>query len=423
MSTGTGGEGTGGSGGTGGGAPSALPRSYGYESFVFPEPADDAPCTGAQNATAAIAHVYFAQTHVMEPSWPLFFLVGKRPALIKVDVTGSGAAPEIRVEGWLGDVSLGVKCLKGPAELPASVSAAEQRRDDSFTATLPKAWLQAGLRIKVTAGGAERSFSDKELKVGPAPELNLAIVDMDVLNYNDGQPANEAPAAFLRNLATEMPAAELRLGRFPARLALPRLALGVPGSTTPVVLEKRLCKDNDPSPATCTPKMSGIGDMDVSAAALRFIEALQGATGDYSFSFMFGNTGSLNPGGWGGGKRFVGADFTDVMIHEFGHAQSLPHWGQGWYKPADPVAQGYSYPYGGVKDDGGGRGDTWSYDQVDSAFISPICQDPGNANVFGQERGDAMFRSMACLEYKNGIPGPWDGFSDFSALAIFRNMA
>jgi hypothetical protein len=61
----------------------------------------------------------------MDPSWPLFFLVGKRPALIKVDVTGSGSAPDVRVEGWLGNVSLGVNCLKGPAELPAVVSAAE----------------------------------------------------------------------------------------------------------------------------------------------------------------------------------------------------------------------------------------------------------------------------------------------------------
>ncbi|APR79048.1 Hypothetical protein A7982_04395 [Minicystis rosea] len=402
---------------------SALPASYGYEGFEFPEPADDAPCTGAKNDSAAIAHVYFAQTHVMEPSWPLFFLVAKRPALIKVDVTGSGAAPEVKVEGWLGDVSLGVKCLKGPANLPASVSAAVQSRDDSFTATLPKAWLQAGLRIKVTAGGTEKEFSDKELAVGPAPELNLAILNMDVLNYNDGHADIPEPADFLRNLASEIPAAVVRVGHFPARIKLPRFVVGGNAGTTPTVLEQRLCSDNDPNPATCTPKADGMDDMVVNAAALRLVGALHDATGDFAFSFYFGNTESLFPGGWGGNKTFVSGDFYGVTIHEFGHALSLPHWGEGWYKPADPVAQGYSYPYGGEKDDGGGRGDTWSYDQVASAFVSPICQDPDNADVFGKERGDAMFRSMSCVEYKNGAPGPWDGFSDFSALAIFRNMA
>ncbi|MFT3776440.1 MAG: M66 family metalloprotease [Minicystis sp.] len=423
---GTGAGGSGGKGGAGGkGSPeeSALPASYGYKTFEFPEPADDAPCTGAKNDSAAIAHVYFAQTHVMEPSWPLFFLVAKRPALIKVDVTGSGAAPEVKVEGWLGDVPLGVKCLKGPANLPMSVSAAEQRRDDSFTATLPKAWLQPGLRIKVTAGGAERAFSDQELAVGPAPEFNLAILDMDVLNYNEGHPDVPEPADFLRNLASEIPAAELRVGHFPARIRLPRLVVGGDAGTTPTVLEKRLCSDGDPNPATCTPKVAGMDDLTVSAATLRLVDALHDATGDFAFSFYFGNTERLAPGGWGGNKTFVSFDFTDVTIHELGHALSLPHWGEGWYKPADPVAQGYSYPYGGVKDDGGGRGDTWSYDQVISAFVSPICQDPSNKDVFEQERGDAMYRSMSCLEYKNGAAGPWDGFSDFSALAIFRDMA
>jgi hypothetical protein len=395
-----------------------LPDSYHYEEYVFPEPNDDVACSGAVNSSAKIERVYFAQTHVMEPSWPLFFLIGDRPAMIKVDVVGKGNAPEVKVSAWDESAFLGELCLRGPEMLPTLVSGAQQDRDSSFTATLPRAWLRPGLRVEVRADTAVHSFSAQEIPVGPAPELNLAMVRLDVLNYNEGTADLPVPASFLPNFAGAVAASKIRLGTFPARLELPRLVVGGP-APEPIVLNKRLCEGGeDPSAGKCE-KHDEIGGMDVAAASLRFVQALMRATGDYSFAFYYGNTGQLNPGGWGGDKCFVGADFGDIFIHEMGHALSLPHWGEGAYQPDDPVTDDYRYPYGGEKLDGGGRGDIWNYAQDSAQFSSPLCEDP-ELDFFGKERSDAMFRSMHCYEFRDGIKGPWDGYSAFSSLAIFR---
>jgi hypothetical protein len=406
---------------------SGLPPSYHYELYRFPEPNDDVACTETGNDTAAIEHVFFGQTHVMEPSWPLFFLVADRPALLEVIVTGQGTSPAVRVEGWLGTKSLGSLCLAGPMQLPATVSTQEHRWDDRFVLHLPKAWMQPGLRLEVTAGKAKKTLSPEELKLQSAPELNLFMVPIDVLNYNDGKSDIPVPANFLPDFASAVPASKTRFGNFPARLTLPSMVVSGSGpngqGVPPLVLEKRLCNQNEtPASAPCTDTKEVEGG-DVNAAALRFISAILRATGDYAYSYIYGNTENFFPGGWGGGKTFVGADFTDVFIHEMGHALSLPHWGQGAFQNTMPNENEYQYPYGGIKNDGGGRGDTWNYYQNTSEFVSPICNDPKQTEVFGKERSDAMFRSSKCDEWRTDGRGPWDGFSDFSSYAIHRFMA
>ena len=400
--------------------PTGLPGSYGYESYPFAVPDDDAECTGATNDSAQIQRVYFAQNHLMEPGWPLWLLLGDRPALVKVDVTGAGSAPDVVVIATADGEQIGRLCLTGPASLPADVPANDHRRDNSFTATLPASWIRPGLAVRVQAGIATRDYTAEQLAVGAAPEINLAMLVMDVLNYNDGKPDVLPDADFLPNLASALPAARVRLGTFPERIALPQLVVGGNRSDgRPEVMDKRLCRNSDPDPSTCQ-TLEGVGEGDLNAAALRTVAAILRATGDYPFTFYYGNTGHLFPGGWGGNKSFVSADFAGVTLHEMGHSLSLPHWGQGWYKPDDPEAAGFSYPYGGLKDDGGGRGDTWVFDHDTGAFVSPVCEDEGQTEVFGQERSDAMFRSSWCIQYRDGEPGPWDGFSDFSALAMYR---
>ncbi|MBL4689460.1 MAG: hypothetical protein JKY37_33025 [Nannocystaceae bacterium] len=404
---------------------SLLPCSYEYELYAFPEPEDDAPCSGSQNVTAQIDSVTFAQTHPMPPEWPLFFLIGDRPALLEVDVTGDGAAPEVSVSGWVGDEALGVLCLPGPASLPATAAEGHDR-EDRFTLTLPASWLHPGLRLEVRAGAAQQDYSAQQLAVSEAPEINLAMVRMDVLNYNDGQRDKEPPASFLADIAGAIPGSKIRFGFFPERIVMPRLAVGGPSrdgeGAPPIVLDTRLCRgDETPDTAPCT-EHDDIDDGYVNAVALRMIDALIRATGDYAFSFFYGNTEHLFPGGWGGGKSFVSADFDDVTIHEFGHAISLPHWG-GAYNPTEPVdPSSYRYPYGGEGDDGGGRGDLWNYYQHIDEHTSPICELEQNAN-FGLERSDAMQRSNHCVEMRSTGPGPWDGFSDFSSIAMFRYLS
>ncbi|MCP5068923.1 MAG: hypothetical protein GY946_20365 [bacterium] len=96
---------------------------------------------------------------------------------------------------------------------------------------------------------------------------------------------------------------------------------------------------------------------------------------------------------------------------------SLPHWGNAY--GVQPNENGYLYPYGGEGDYGGGHGERWNYYQDVQEFVSPICEIPEH-QYFGTERSDAMQRDRKCWEWRGTEEGPWDGFSDFSALAIYR---
>jgi Peptidase M66 len=398
-----------------------LPPSYQAREYAVPEPKDGATCSGAANDSAVLEHVAFAQTHVLEPEWPFFFLVAQRPALLEVAVTGSGAAPEVRAEAFRDGASLGAVCLAGPTSLPSSVTWAEHEASDRYRATLPAAWLEKGLSVTLTAGAATKTFSAEQLAVGAAPELNLIMLPVDVLNYNDGQPDVEVPEDWLEDFAGALPVARVRLGQFPGRVKLTPFVVsddaesGIP----PTRLERRPCRQNEAAGASCVE--SDIPAMNISAAALRMVEAIHRATGDFAYTHYYGNTEHFNPGGWGGGKDFVGADFDDIFIHEMGHALSLPHWGEGAYQNTDPGPSEFRYPYGGATTDGGGRGEMWNYYQNTAQYASPLCRDPAS-DAFGQERSDAMQRNHACVEWRGGERGRWDGYGDFSALAAFRFM-
>jgi hypothetical protein len=414
--------GTAGSAGTPGAISGPLPPSYEAREYALPEPGPAPSCSGATNASAAIEHVAFAQTHALEPSWPFFFLVAERPALLEVAVTGSGAAPEVRAEAFVGGQSLGAVCLTGPTTLPSNVEWSQHDAEDRYRGALPSAWLKPGLSVEVTAGSASQSFDAAQLAVGAAPELNLIMLPVDVLNYNAGKADIAVPDGWIEDFAGAVPAARVRLGHFPGRVVLSPLVVSedADGGVPPTRLERRPCGDGEPDGADC--QQADIPGMNISAAALRMIGAIHRATGDFAYAHYYGNTEHFNPGGWGGGKDFVGADFDDIFIHEMGHALSLPHWGQGAFQNTSPDTYDFRYPYGGNGSDGGGRGEMWNYYQNTGEYASPVCQDEGN-KWFGQERSDAMQRNCACIEWRGGKRGRWDGYGDFSALAAFRFLA
>ncbi len=401
---------------------SPLPASYNAVTYAFPNRDDAVACTAAGNATAKIEHVVFAQTHVLEPTHPLFFLIAKRPALVEVVVTGQGAAPEVRVDAQAGTVTLGSLCLKGPATLPATVDFTKHQKIDRYTATMPASWLVPGLAIKVIAGSATTSFSATNLKVGPAPELNLVMLKMDVLNYNDGKPDIAAPVSWLADMASAFPASVFRFGNFPVRVPLPKLASStdVAGSA-PLLLSKRPCEGTEtPANTANACEASKVAPFSVLSAVNLLTGALHKATGETLFTYYYGNAENLYVGGLGSGKVQASAQFDGIMLHEQGHALDLPHWGEAYPKP-NPGVNDYQYPYGGQQNDGGGRGESWNYHQSIDEFVSPICQVTKNSN-YGKERSDAMQRSNACDEMRSTGVGPWDGFGDFSALAMFRYM-
>jgi hypothetical protein len=397
-----------------------LAESYNCETYHFPEPKDEVSCSGAGNSSARIEHVQFAQTHLFSPDWPLFFLIAGRPALLSVAVVGTGGAPEVSVEGFLDGKSIGVLCLAGPKDLSTTVDIDHPSRDDRFTVTLPKSWLQPGLSLSIAAGKDARSYDQETLKVGHAPELNLVVVPFDILNYNDGKEDIEVPSTLLGDFAGAIPATVSRLAHFPGRISLPEMIVTREDAVTlPVRITKRKCGEGESPGPTC--ENHGIADGNLNAVALRFTYALQKATGEFAYSAYYGNTENFNPGGWGGGKAFVAADYGGVFIHEFGHTLSLPHWGSA-YNITNPEEHQYNYPYGGIDlSDGGGRGDTWNYYQNVDELVSPLCLIPDH-ELFGSERSDAMQRNHYCTEMRATGQGPWDGFGDFSALAMFRML-
>lgn len=404
--------------------PSAT--SHVWQSYRIADVVDDVACSGVANAAASIGEVVMAQTHAMSPDWPFFFLVKDRPARVEVVVTGEGPSPEVSITGFIDGEPIDTLCMTGPEALPSVVDDSVRGTDDRFAVTVPRAWMQPGLSVVVSAGDAERSYAANELGLQHGPQLNLMLVMMDVVNYNGPEQdlmAFEPSPSFLEELTGAMPVALTRLGRHAVRLPLPSIVVGstaVEDGEPPVVLRRRLCADDESAEADDCDDSTPVFAGDVNAASLRYIDALQAANGHWGSHFYYGHTGALFPGGWGGGKTFVSADYTWVTIHEMGHAASLPHWGDVFLTEESDDGR-YEYPWGGVGFDGGGRGPTWSYVQQHDRMVSPVCEVETN-EAFGTERSDAMQRNNSCAEWWGDEPGPWDGFSDFSAYAMFRYL-
>ena len=401
----------------------ALPLTW--DEYRVDDRFDDVECTGVMNETAVVSSVFFAQTHPMETDWPFFYLVADRPALAEVMVTGEGLSPEVSVTAFVDGEELETLCLAGPSELSEVVDTSIHSRDDRFTVTLPADWMQEGLSLEIRVDGLTETFDADTLGLLHAPEVNLAMIMMDVVNYNEDMEGvdHEPPAFFLPDFAVAMPAAVTRLIRFPIRMPLPIMAVGstlIDEGLPPMVIDRRLCGGEESSTTAMCDDSGTVGAWGINAAALRFIDALQHANGHWASHYYYGHTGKLFPGGWGGGKTFVSADYQWVTIHEMGHAASLPHWGDAFLR--EEQDDGWvEYPWGGVGFDGGGRGPTWTYVQHQDEFVSPLCEEDWNEN-FGLERSDAMQRSNSCGEWRGEDWGPWDGFSDFSAFAMFRFM-
>jgi hypothetical protein len=384
----------------------ALPNSYNFQEYVFAEPNDQGVCTGVTNSSASISDIFFAQTHRNSIDNPFYFLIGYRPALLQIAVTGNGAAPDVMVEGFLNGSSLGSLCLKGPAELSASVNLDVPDFDNYFSVTLPKAWVQPGLTLSVKVGEQRRELSEAQLKVGPYTELNLVMFELDVLDYNLEEHRTPIINNFLQETASSIPASVIRYGTFPALLRFPEIIAN--NDTEQLVRLKSRSE---------MPVNNILSDGYINSIATLFMTSIQRSTADSLSTLYFGNTLNLAPGGWGGGHSFVSFDFDDVYIHELGHALSLPHWGVA----ADPNNQ-YLYPYDGISGQGGGRGEAWNFIQDIYEFVDPICQ-YDERGVAGQETSDAMQRNNHCFGKRSNSKGPWDGFGNFSALAIHRYLA
>ncbi len=381
----------------------ALPSSYNFQEYVFPEPDDQGTCLGIENETARIEEVFIAQTHRHRIGHPLHFTIGERPALFQVAVSGSGSAPDVQVEGIMNGLSLGVLCLNGPSVLSEAIDLSSANFEEYFSVTIPKSWVEIGLELILTVGEVSLTLTQEDLLIRPYTELNLVLVNMDIMDYNHEPHRTPVFDNFLQELASAIPASVVRFGKFPSMLKLPNFALNNVENNTVVISSDAMIAD------------VGVNTGNVNFYANYVIDRMRTALGDSPNTVYFGNTLNLDPGGWGGGGSFVSFEYNDVFIHELGHALSLPHWGED-YRLTDPEPYQYSYPFEGEEGEGSGRGDTWNFIQATYEFVSPTCDN--ESGVIGTERSDCMQRGYYCAEGRTNGRGPWDGFGAFSAMAM-----
>jgi len=302
--------------------------------------------------------VYFGQTHVMKATQSYFTLVANRNTLIKVHVIDAAtpASPAVSVTLSLNSQTL-VLPLTGPPILPASIpdgpGVVQHSFANSFTTTLPAAWVKKGLTLTVNAGSVNSSITN--LSIG-AP--NKLIMNMTDVHYFANSNSNY-PTGTLEEVEAKWPVSDLEIRRF-SRVIFPELVIPPRGSIKAVRIK---------SPADYVTQ-TGFGFDGEQAAALVWNGAIRraaGRSGTYSLYYL--NVYNANSGGQAGGFAGVGNGSSNgILLHELGHALSLPHWGDSAAYPYKGAMFGIQAPpiYNETH-----CGPTWGFDIRSNTFISP----------------------------------------------------
>lgn len=332
-------------------------------------------CLGTADAT--IDKIYFAQTHVLPPEDPLFKLVSSRNALLKVQVLSptAGAAPAVSATLKLGEASLQLD-LKGPSILPTSFPSDPgivlHRYEDSFSATIPGAWVQPGLSVVVKAGLAETAVPD--LRIGAPTRVILNMFDISYFKPTPG----DYPTGWHAELESKWPVAATELRRvpnvvFPWVIVPPRA--GLPATLVSSAADYQV--------------QNGVPFDGEQLAASQWVGALKAAAGTSGrIALYYMNIYGANAGGQAGGFGGVGnGTSAGILHHELGHALSLPHWGDNVEYPYKGDMHGITAP---ASYQGTHAGPTWAFDPVRGNFLPPTVQEGASTGVPGTYKLDPM---------------------------------
>lgn len=332
-------------------------------------------CQGA--ADTAIGKVYLAQTHVLTPDDPNFKLVAGLNALVKVDVVSAsgGQAPPVRTTLRRGAEVLELT-LTGPSTLPTSLPSGpgvvQHRHEDSFTGLIPAAWVQPGLSMLVKAGAA--SVEVKPLKVGAPNRLVMTMIDLHYFKLTPG----DYPAGWKEELEAKLPVSQIDLRRTQdivfSQLVIP------PRASLPAV---RISSTQDYQDQTGS-KFDG-----EQLAAKQWNGALKVAAGTAGrISLHYFNIHGVPGGGEAGGFSGVGnVGNVGILLHELGHALSLPHWGDNEKYPYKGDMFGIKAPdsYKATH-----AGPTWAYDLRSGQLMPPTVQPGAAKGTPGTYKQDPM---------------------------------
>ncbi|MBI1335588.1 MAG: hypothetical protein GC164_01345 [Phycisphaera sp.] len=330
-----------------------------------------------------IGRVFFAQQHVLEPTSPYFKLVGHLEALVKVQVYADAPvkSPNVFAVLELDGRNTAIR-LRGPEVLPKPYAGdpvlMPQSYDESFTATIPREWVQPGLKVGIelreydyteahdydrdtkesTASNSIHVLDRKDLgtiSVGAPSTLTMNMFDIHYFGLGRGA---DHPTGWEEEFKARYPISEFTVHRvrdivFDKIVWMPRSGLPSVLCTSPEDYEKKTGQPID-------------GEQ---AMALAWGSALKRAAGvNWNWRLYYINICGMQAGGQARGFLACGSIHRNgVILHEVGHTLGLPHC------PDDK-----NYPYCSTlygltpgTPDRPNAGPTWGYDLNRRVFLQP----------------------------------------------------
>ncbi len=339
--------------------------------------------------TIAASHWKLAQTHALPAAgkqWALsgggnaeLHMVGGRAALALVDIAPAGLSG-LRLEGEAAGSSLGSIILEGNAALPANEDGSLRYSGSAYVATLPASWLRPGLRLRVTAAGANPS-AWSEVSVGADPDFVVRIlpfyvfgaIESDMSLASAGSPSADA----IDDMFAVWPVATLQVGNHPAgKVVWPSLVVPPRDDGSGVRRPAYVASSTD----AYKDGFAGLSTLHGIVGGLRAANGEANQAVQYYAPLLARDAGGRfrsAGGGIGGGSVGTGdTAYAGIYIHEQGHAFGLPHAG-GSYD--DGI---YPYEWGSLK------GSEWGYDAVRKLFRSILV--PASSSRYARCRSDSF---------------------------------
>ena len=217
------------------------------------------------------------------PHCPICFLAG-RPALLKVQLTGSGSSPETSATVTAKSGEEMTLTLAGPDTLPSvwngEPGKVEHKLEDSFTATVPADWVAHGMAIEVHATGKNLRF---ELAVGAPSAIKMLMYDVHYFGQGDG----DYPSGWEAELASKWPVANFTASRV-RDLKFDEMVIPARSAGAPTV---RVRSENDYK------KQTGLNFDGEQAAALQWVHALSASGGNQDTQISYVNILGVPAGG------------------------------------------------------------------------------------------------------------------------------
>ena len=336
------------------------------------------------------------QTHVLPEngkSWTLsnaqesLHFVGRRDTLVLVGVGQNDAADPL-IEGWVQGVKVGEVALDPPNLLPPTEAGGPAYTSNRYSATIPGAWLQPGLQLRIAADNYTPSTL-RSVDVGADMPVTVRILPFYLFGADNGDrpyaQTAKPDAGTVNEIFEKWPVAALMVDTHPVqRVNWPRLVIGPSGSAPAYVMDS--AEDQQAS-------------FQVLGAVLGTIGRMMDANGDSPQNFQYyapviQQNAAGNYASPGGGLGTIGGDtgsgddaYRGIFIHEQGHAMGMPHAGEAFDDGE------YPYEWGSLD------GSAWGWDQTRQEFLAPFV--PVTADRFSGCESDNFASHPRAIDSSN----------------------